>query len=92
MGELKLRELYCEANPLLPMVPVPAEQQEEVLSLRVRPGGKRERERKREGEREGGANRGRLQARQPLETVTLLLSFLLQEIAARFLAKELRNK
>ena len=47
LGELRLRELYCEANPLLPMVPVPAEQQEEVLSLRVRGG-------EREGEGEGG--------------------------------------
>jgi len=31
---LKLREFYFEANPLIPHIPVPAEQQKEVLPLR----------------------------------------------------------
>ena len=32
---MPLRELYCEANPLLEEVPVHSVQEEEVLSLKV---------------------------------------------------------
>ncbi len=34
LGEVRLKELYFEENPLIPPIPVPAEQQEEVLPLR----------------------------------------------------------
>ena len=37
LGQLKLKEFYFENNPLLPHIPVPAEQECEVLPLRVRP-------------------------------------------------------
>ena len=37
LGDLKLKEFYFEVNPLIPHIPVPAEQQAEVLPLRVRP-------------------------------------------------------
>lgn len=33
--DLKLKEFHYENNPLLPRIPVPAEQQEEVLQLKV---------------------------------------------------------
>lgn len=33
--ELRLKEFHCDNNPLLPYIPVPAEQQEEVLRLKV---------------------------------------------------------
>ena len=36
LGMLKLKEFYFEHNPLIPHIPVPSEQQEEVLPLRVR--------------------------------------------------------
>ena len=35
LGQLKLKEFYFENNPLLPHIPVPAEQECEVLPLRV---------------------------------------------------------
>lgn len=35
LGELELKEFYYENNPLLPHIPVPAYQQEEVLHLKV---------------------------------------------------------
>ena len=35
LGQLKLKEFYFESNPLLPHIPVPAEQEAEVLPLRV---------------------------------------------------------
>ena len=35
LGKLKLKEFYFENNPLLPHIPVPAEQEYEVLPLRV---------------------------------------------------------
>lgn len=37
LGDLKLKEFYFEVNPLIPHIPVPAEQQAEVLPLRVCP-------------------------------------------------------
>ena len=37
LGDLKLKEFYFEVNPLIPHIPVPAEQQAEVLPLRVGP-------------------------------------------------------
>ena len=35
LAQLKLNEFYFENNPLLPHIPVPAEQEYEVLPLRV---------------------------------------------------------
>ena len=35
LSQLKLREFYYDNNPLLPHIPVPAEQETEVLPLRV---------------------------------------------------------
>ena len=34
-GNVKLREFYFEENPFLPHIPIPSEQQLEVLPLRV---------------------------------------------------------